>query len=147
MAEDVPSGEEELSTQGQIVERFSSMREEVNALWSKMTELSSEASEHEQVIKALDPMEPSRKCFRLIGDVLVERTVGEVLPAVRKNEEGIKEVLESYAKELEVKRKALAAFQTKYKIRVKGEDFEEDEEESGDKGGGTSSQGVLVPST
>ena len=37
----------------------------------------------------MEPMEPGRKAFRLIGGVLVERTVGEVLPAVRKNKENL----------------------------------------------------------
>jgi prefoldin subunit 2 len=30
-------------------------------------------------------MDAKRKCFRLVGEVLVERTVGEVFPAVKKN--------------------------------------------------------------
>jgi prefoldin subunit 2 len=36
-------------------------------------------------MKTLEPLEPSRKAFRLIGGILVERTVEEVLPAVKKN--------------------------------------------------------------
>eukprot|EP00803_Ostreobium_quekettii_P003054 evm.model.scf_177.1 EVM.evm.TU.scf_177.1 scf_177:226-534(-) len=85
-------GEDEPTTQSEIIQRFAAMREEVNALWAKMTELSSDSSEHDQVIQALEPMEPGRKCFRLMGEVLVERTVGEVLPAVRKNHDGIQRV-------------------------------------------------------
>lgn len=38
-------------------------------------------------------MDPKRKCFRLIGGVLVERTVEEVLPAVQKNREGLTQVI------------------------------------------------------
>jgi prefoldin subunit 2 len=34
-------------------------------------------------------LEPKRKCFRLVGGVLVERTIEEVLPAVTKNYEGV----------------------------------------------------------
>ncbi|CAD7702954.1 unnamed protein product [Ostreobium quekettii] len=135
----------EPTSQGEIVRRFAAMREEVNAIWGKMTELSSESSEHDQVIRALEPMAADRKCFRLMGDVLVERTVGEVLPAVKKNHDGIQQVLRSLAQQLETKRKALTEFQTKYKIRVKGEDFEEEQE--GDKGSGATSQGVLVSSS
>lgn len=37
------------------------------------------------VIEALKDVDPSRKCFRMIGGVLVERTVGDVLPALENN--------------------------------------------------------------
>lgn len=45
--------------------------------------------EHEAVIKALTKLKPERKCYRLVGEVLVERTVKEVLPAVEGNKEQI----------------------------------------------------------
>ena len=48
--------------------------------------------EHQAVIKALDQLDPNRKCFRLVGEVLVERTVQEVLPAVKNNAEQLQMV-------------------------------------------------------
>ena len=48
--------------------------------------------EHQAVIKALEQLNPSRKCFRLVGEVLVERTVQEVLPAVKNNTEQLEMV-------------------------------------------------------
>ncbi len=41
------------------------------------------------VIDAVSGLDGSRRCYRLVGGVLVERTVGEVLPAVKKNLEGV----------------------------------------------------------
>ena len=35
-------------------------------------------------------MEKDRKCFRMIGGVLVERTVNEVLPALEQNREQVR---------------------------------------------------------
>lgn len=35
-------------------------------------------------------LEPDRKCFRLIGGVLVERTVKDVVPALQTNQEGVR---------------------------------------------------------
>lgn len=42
------------------------------------------------VINAISGLDSGRRCYRLVGGVLVERTVGEVLPAVRKNLEGVR---------------------------------------------------------
>lgn len=48
------------------------------------------------VLKTLDDAlesEPDRKCFRLIGGVLVERTVKEVAPQVKTNKDGVSDHL------------------------------------------------------
>ena len=37
--------------------------------------------------EALKNVDPDRKCYRLVGGVLVESTVGEVLPALESNRE------------------------------------------------------------
>ena len=41
------------------------------------------------VIDTLKDLDPERKCFRLVGGVLVERTVKEVAPALRSSSEGV----------------------------------------------------------
>lgn len=41
------------------------------------------------VIETLKEVDHSRKCFRLVGGVLVERTVKEVLPALENNKEQV----------------------------------------------------------
>jgi len=41
------------------------------------------------VINNIKDLDPNRKCFRLIGGVLVERTVKDVLPAITKNVEKV----------------------------------------------------------
>eukprot|EP01027_Heterolobosea_sp_BB2_P009155 GEZU01013538.1.p1 GENE.GEZU01013538.1~~GEZU01013538.1.p1 ORF type:complete len:118 (+),score=29.03 GEZU01013538.1:331-684(+) len=95
------------------------------------------------VVGTLQKLEPERRCFRLVGGVLVERTVAEVLPAVQKNLEGIDEVIEQLTKSLREKEAELNAFQTKYKIKVRGErDSNEDERSDSDKQ--SKSQGVLA---
>lgn len=49
------------------------------------------------VVDTLEPMEGTRRAYRLVGGVLVERTVAEVLPTVKENQAGIKQVLQQLA--------------------------------------------------
>lgn len=44
------------------------------------------------VIDTLKEVDPSRKCYRLVGGVLVERTVKEVLPALENNKEQVQDM-------------------------------------------------------
>jgi prefoldin subunit 2 len=46
-------------------------------------------------MNTIKDLDPQRKCFRLISGVLVERTVGEVLPAVQRNQEQVRGGLET----------------------------------------------------
>lgn len=50
-----------------------------------------EKDEHKLVIDTLEKLEPDRRAFRLIGGILVEKPVGEALPAVKMNYEGVSE--------------------------------------------------------
>jgi Prefoldin subunit len=43
-------------------------------------------------LKDVEAKQPDRKCFRLVGGVLVERTVKDVLPALEHNRENVSRV-------------------------------------------------------
>lgn len=119
---------------------YASLRSEINQIYSKITELEMEVSEHSLVINAIQPLDPSRRCYRMIGGVLVERTIKEVLPAVQRNKEGLEEVIARLNEALEKKKKEVTEFEAKYKIRIRKSD--EMKDEGGKKEG--SAQGVLV---
>ena len=61
----------------------------------KIAELQGEASEHELVCGTLEPLEGSRVAYRMVGGVLMERTVTDVLPAVRQNLQGIHQLIQT----------------------------------------------------
>jgi len=65
------------------------MRAECSNLYERIAQLEMEKREHTLVIETLEPLPATRKCYRMIGDVLVERTVGETLPAVKSNRDGV----------------------------------------------------------
>ena len=54
---------------------------------------------HRLVLETLEPLPADRKCFRMINGVLVERTVKDVIPALKTNSDGLRKVLEDLVKQ------------------------------------------------
>ena len=66
------------------------------------------------VLETLDPLSHDRKCFRMINGVLVERKVGDVIPSLKTNSEGLKKVLDDLLKQY----KSLQDEMEKWKVRL-----------------------------
>ncbi|XP_037470296.1 probable prefoldin subunit 2 [Triticum dicoccoides] len=102
-----------------VANTYANMRKEMKQLYTKIMELEMEVSEHSLVVGAMEPLDPTRRCYRMIGGVLVERTIKEVLPAVYRNKEGLEEVVARMKEALETKKKEMTEFELKYKIRIR----------------------------
>ncbi|XP_061525885.1 prefoldin subunit 2 isoform X2 [Phycodurus eques] len=100
------------------------------------------------VIDTLKDVDPSRKCFRLVGGVLVERTVKEVLPALQTNKDQISKILESISTKMQEKGRELTEYRERYNIRLVGEGEAQGQSTESSKdsegGGSKSGAGVLV---
>ncbi|NXO63025.1 PFD2 protein, partial [Phainopepla nitens] len=84
------------------------------------------------VIETLREVDPTRKCFRMVGGVLVERTVKEVLPALESNRE---QLIEALAQQLQAKGRELSEFRERHNIRLVGEDDPKAAPRDGPEGG------------
>lgn len=60
-------------------------------------------SHNRLVIETLQPLPQNRKCFRMINGVLVERTVQDVIPSLKTNSDGLKQVLDELLKQYKSK--------------------------------------------
>ncbi|KAJ1606937.1 hypothetical protein OIY81_3050 [Cryptosporidium canis] len=78
-------------------EKISQLDRKLKVLSSKISELSQDSKEHGLVLNAFERVDPERRCFRVIGGVMVERTVKTVKPALEKE----KAALDSAISELE----------------------------------------------
>ncbi|XP_048369381.1 prefoldin subunit 2 [Sphaerodactylus townsendi] len=133
-------------TAEQVVAGFNRLRQEQRGLASKAAELEMELNEHKLVIETLREVDPTRKCYRMVGGVLVERTVKEVLPALESNKEQISKIIETLSQQLQTKGRELNEFREKHNIRLMGEDDQKAPSKENAEGAGTkaSSAGVLV---
>lgn len=68
--------------------------------------------------ETLRPLPEERKCFRLINGVLVERTIKDVLPALKVNSDGLEQVLEELVKQYKSKQSELDGWKKKHNIQV-----------------------------
>uniref|UniRef100_A0ABK0LML1 Prefoldin subunit 2 n=1 Tax=Rattus norvegicus TaxID=10116 RepID=A0ABK0LML1_RAT len=128
-----------------VIAGFNRLRQEQRGLASKAAELEMELNEHSLVIDTLKEVDETRKCYRMVGGVLVERTVKEVLPALEGNKEQIQKIIETLSQQLQAKGKELNEFREKHNIRLMGEDEKPAAKENSEGAGAkSSSAGVLV---
>jgi len=113
------AAEPELSD-AEILEQYNELRQEYSAVAQKISEIEMDRGEHVLVLEALKPLEGDRRCYRLVGGVLVERTAAEVLPAVQKNVEGMDEILKQLGAALQAKEKKIADHVAKHNIKFCG---------------------------
>ncbi|GAA6043055.1 hypothetical protein JCM8097_005136 [Rhodosporidiobolus ruineniae] len=101
---------------------FQRRQAELQALVGKITELEREAEEHSLVIETLQDAyktTPERKCFRLVGGVLVERTVQDVLPQLETQYEQLSKVLETLTGQYKTKEEDFGKWQRDNSIVVR----------------------------
>ena len=65
-----------------VLQQYRELMAECQNLRAKIAEIDNDRTEHALVEETLRPLDPSRRAYRLVGECLVERTVGEVLPSV-----------------------------------------------------------------
>lgn len=74
------------------------------------------------VIETLKSVNEDRKCYRMIGGVLCERTVKDVLPVLQNNKEQLTKVMEALTDQLSKKGTEINEYKEKHNIRIRGQD-------------------------
>jgi prefoldin subunit 2 len=98
--------------QQKIVSGFQVLRDEQIQLIQKNQDLEMDLKEHDLVLSTLSTItDKQRRCYRMIGGILLEHTIGEVVPALKENREQIHNIIENFKQT-----KDLAVYQQKYDI-------------------------------
>mmetsp|Transcript_20820 Transcript_20820/g.24052 ORF Transcript_20820/g.24052 Transcript_20820/m.24052 type:complete len:135 (+) Transcript_20820:39-443(+) len=101
----------------EIPMHYNKLRQEYGQIFKVIIDLEEEKKEHLLVKEAMKDLEKERKCWRLVGGVLVERTVGEVLPSLEGNVEMIEKTLAMYNEGLKKKEKDIFEFEREYGLK------------------------------
>jgi len=69
------------------------------------------------VLKQLLPLNEDRKCWRQVGSVLIEQTVGQVKPVLETTSKELQQAIQNLNEELKTKESEFLELKEKYKIR------------------------------
>ncbi|XP_014471463.1 PREDICTED: prefoldin subunit 2 [Dinoponera quadriceps] len=117
----------------QILTEFQTLRNEQRMMANKLSEMEMELNEHKIVIDTLKNVDPKRKCYRMIGGVLCERIVEDVMPALVTNKEQLMKVIDALNDQLTKKGIEINDYKEKHNIRIRGQDDMQRQEEDSNK--------------
>lgn len=112
---------EEPKNEQEVLNTYRQMQSEMQGLVQNLTKIEMERNEHRLVEETLTPLDPDRRAFRLVGGVLVERTVREVLPTVKEHRANLDIFVGNLKEKLDSKQKEAAAWKAKYNIKTQEE--------------------------
>jgi prefoldin subunit 2 len=123
----------------EIVEGYKRLLDEREAIAAMILERQGDFEEHALVLKNLKGSRQDKKAWRLVGDVLVERTVESITPEIERNRDNLKGVIENAKQQMEAKSKQIKEYEVKFGIKIKGRDDLPSKKEDA-----KAQQGVLV---
>ncbi|KAL1906339.1 Cochaperone prefoldin complex subunit [Sporothrix stenoceras] len=98
--------------------QYSNYKNALQQIAQKIGDVEQEADEHKLVLETLEPLPADRKCFRMINGVLIERTVQNVIPALKTNAEGLAKVLDDLVKQYKTRQEELEKWKKKNNVQV-----------------------------
>ncbi|EWC45519.1 putative prefoldin subunit 2 [Drechslerella stenobrocha 248] len=104
--------------QQELQNTYSNYKTTLQQLAQKIGDVEQDAEEHKLVLESLAPAPAERKCFRMVNGVLVERTVGDVRPALETNADGLKKVLDGLVKEYKRVQDEMDGWKAKNNVQV-----------------------------
>ncbi|KKZ60085.1 prefoldin subunit 2 [[Emmonsia] crescens] len=112
--------------QQELQAQYQNYKNTLQQLAQKIGDIEQETEEHKLVIDTLEPLPGDRKCFRMINGVLVERTVKDVIPSLKTNSDGLKQVLDELLKQYKAKQDELDSWKIREGWRMEMSDADAD---------------------
>lgn len=102
--------------------QYNKYQEDISEFQSHLAALASKIQEQVIVDNTLSSIAPAkregRRCFKLIGGVLVEKSVDEVIQMLHNDLKGMKQEQEKFQQELARMKKDMEAWMTKNNIKI-----------------------------
>ncbi|KAL4508090.1 hypothetical protein ABPG72_021463 [Tetrahymena utriculariae] len=107
----------------EVVQQYNKLKMEYSELLRTSMDIEEEKRENQLVIETIKNLESERRCWRLVGGVLVERTLGEVLNSLKENVESFEKTGVNFGTALKNKEKQLLDFENTHNLRPNRDNF------------------------
>ncbi|CAH2448437.1 Cochaperone prefoldin complex subunit [Komagataella phaffii CBS 7435] len=113
MSEGKPNPNQEL-----FQKQYDEFQETLEALNNKIGQLQGDIEEHNIVLKTITTAPKDRKCFHMIGGVLIEKTAGEVEPTLKTNVTKMNDAVENLKNEIQNTHKQFEDWKKKTGVKI-----------------------------
>ena len=102
-----------------IIEQFNKLQSELKELQSKSIQFELDLQQHERVLESIANLPDDRKCYRLVGEVLVQMTIGEAKPALDQQKVSLKELVQTFTAKIKAKEEEILSYQKEHNIQIR----------------------------
>ena len=102
-----------------ISEQFNKLRAELKESQNKNIKFELDLQQYERVLESIANLPDDRTCYRLIGEVLVQTTIGEAKPALEQQKASLSELTKTYVSKINAKEEELLKFQKDNNIQIR----------------------------
>lgn len=101
-----------------LQQEYNGFKTLIQELEVKIQELSADSEEHRVVLESLERVDGDRNCKRMIGTVLVDKKVREVIPALKETRAGLEKALETLRDDLNKTYEQMGDWKKKHNVKV-----------------------------
>lgn len=105
-----------MSLTQEVVNNYNKLKADYAEIFKKFIEMEDEKREHTLVLKNIEGLSKDRKCWRMIGGVLVEKTMEEVLTGLSDSIKMYDTAIKALETALKKKEKEILEIEMKYNV-------------------------------
>jgi prefoldin subunit 2 len=105
-----------MSLTQEIVNNYNKLKADYAEIFKKFIEMEDEKREHTLVLKNIEGLSKERRCWRMIGGVLVEKTMEEVLTGLSESIKMYETAIKALETALKKKEKDILEIEMKYNV-------------------------------
>lgn len=105
-----------MSLTQEIVNNYNKLKADYAEIFKKFIEMEDEKREHTLVLKNIEGLSKERRCWRMIGGVLVEKTMDEVLTGLAESVKMYDTAIKALEAALKKKEKDILEIEMKYNV-------------------------------